>query len=79
MIWQPGQHVSEPRLRINIVHLGRDDQTVHDSGSLSAAIRGNAIVPGATGQTDMRTGMQGLQRGHAGAVASVKLNRPDVP
>src|SRR6266446_2574961 len=32
------EDVSEPGLRINIVHLGRDDQAVHDRGSLAATI-----------------------------------------
>jgi hypothetical protein len=36
-------------LRINIVHLGRDDQTVHESGSLAAAIRA-AEQPGLSPQ-----------------------------
>ena len=34
----PGQNVGEPGLRINVVHLGCDDQAVHDCGALAAAI-----------------------------------------
>jgi len=34
----PCQHVGEPRLQINIVHLRSDDQAVHDRGSLASAI-----------------------------------------
>src|SRR6202022_324474 len=34
----PGQHVGQPGLRIDIVHLGGDDQAVHRGGALPAAI-----------------------------------------
>ena len=45
------EDVSEPGLRINIVHLGRDDQAVHDRGSLAATI-GAAEQPGFSPQGD---------------------------
>ena len=34
-----GQHIGEPGLRIDVVHLGRDDQAVHHRGTRPAAIR----------------------------------------
>src|ERR1700687_3990594 len=34
----PGTHVGQPGLRIDIVHLGGDDQAVHRGGALPAAI-----------------------------------------
>ena len=44
MLGDAGQYVGEPGLRINVVHLGRDDQAVHDGGALAAAI-GTAEQP----------------------------------
>jgi hypothetical protein len=38
MLGDAGQNIGEPGLWINIVHLGRDDQAVHDRGPLAAAI-----------------------------------------
>jgi hypothetical protein len=32
------QHIGEPGLRIDVIHFGLDDQTVHGSGALAAAI-----------------------------------------
>jgi hypothetical protein len=34
-----GEDIGQPSLRIDAVHLGCDDQAVHGSGALSAAIR----------------------------------------
>src|SRR5258707_10916536 len=42
----PGQHVGQPGLRIDIVHLGGDDQAVHRGGALPAMIRRDLIMPG---------------------------------
>src|SRR6185312_16978368 len=39
MLGNASEDVSEPCLRINIVHLGRDDQAVHHRGTLAAPIR----------------------------------------
>jgi hypothetical protein len=33
-------------LWIDVVHLGRDDQAVHDRGALTAAIRRDVMMPG---------------------------------
>ena len=33
-----GEDVGEPGLRIDAIHFGRDDETVHGCGALSAAI-----------------------------------------
>ena len=33
-----GEQVGEPCLRIDAIHFGRDNDAVHDGGSLSAAI-----------------------------------------
>src|SRR5208282_6026179 len=44
MFGDAGEHVGEPCLWINVVHLGRDDQAVHDRGALAAAI-GTAEQP----------------------------------
>ena len=38
MIGDAAEHVGEPGLWIDAVHLGRDDQAIHDRGTLSAAI-----------------------------------------
>jgi len=38
MFGDAGQDVGEPGLRIDIVHLGGDDQAVHNGGALAAAI-----------------------------------------
>ncbi len=38
-IGDPGEDVGEPRLGIDVVHLGGDDQAVHEGGSLAATVR----------------------------------------
>ena len=38
-IGDAGQDVGEPRLGIDVIHLGRDDQAVYDSGSLTTPVR----------------------------------------
>jgi len=38
VIVDPMQHVGEPRLRIDAVELGGDDQAIEKSGALSATI-----------------------------------------
>ncbi len=38
MLGDAGEGVGEPSLRIDVVHLGGDDQAVHDGGALAAAI-----------------------------------------
>ena len=38
MFGNAGQDVGEPGLRIDVVHLGGDDQAVHNGGALAAAI-----------------------------------------
>ena len=38
MTWQTRQDVGQPGLRIDAVHLGRDDQAVHGGGALPAPI-----------------------------------------
>jgi hypothetical protein len=43
------QDVGEPGLRIDVVHLGRDDQAVHHRGPFAAAIRA-AEQPGFSAQ-----------------------------
>jgi hypothetical protein len=40
-----GEDVGEPGLRIDAIHLGRDDEAVHGGRALSAAI-GSAEQPG---------------------------------
>ena len=39
MVCDASQDIGEPGLRINIVHLGGNDQAVHHRGPLAAAIR----------------------------------------
>jgi hypothetical protein len=34
----PGKHVSQPSLRIDIIHLGADDEAVHGGRTLTAAV-----------------------------------------
>jgi hypothetical protein len=34
-----GEDIGQPGLRIDAIHLGRDNQAVHGGGALSAAIR----------------------------------------
>ena len=38
MIGDPAEHVSQPSLRIDVVHLGGDDQAIHERRPLAAAI-----------------------------------------
>src|SRR5713226_7768960 len=38
VIVDPAEHIGEPGLRVDIVHLGRDDQAVHGRGPLAATI-----------------------------------------
>jgi hypothetical protein len=45
MLGDASENVGKPGLRINIVHLGRDDQAVHHCGPLAATI-GAAEQPG---------------------------------
>ena len=40
----PGQDVGQPSLRIDAVHLGRDDEAVHGGGALTTAV-GSAEHP----------------------------------
>ena len=37
MLGNPGQDIGQPSLRVDIVHLGGDDETVHCGGALAAA------------------------------------------
>ena len=39
VIGDVAQHVGEPSLRIDVVHLGGDDEAVHERRPLAAAIR----------------------------------------
>ena len=34
-----GQHIGQPGLRINVIHLGSRDQRGHDGGAISTAFR----------------------------------------
>jgi len=45
MLIDPGEHVSQPGSRINVVQFGGDDERVHCRGSLTAAIGRGLIVP----------------------------------
>ena len=38
VIWKPGQHVSEPGLRIDIVHLAGFDQDIDGGGTMAASV-----------------------------------------
>ncbi len=38
VIWKPGQHVSEPGLRIDVVHLAGFDQGIDGGGSMAASV-----------------------------------------
>ena len=38
VIWKPGQHVSEPGLRIDVVHLAGFDQGIDGGGTMAASI-----------------------------------------
>ena len=49
MLGNAREDVGEPGLRINIVHLGRDDQAIHYRGPLAATI-GAAEQPGFSSQ-----------------------------
>ena len=37
-IGDPGEDVGQPGLGIDVIHLGSDDQAVHEGGSLAAAV-----------------------------------------
>jgi hypothetical protein len=41
----PGEDIGQPSLRVDVVHLGRDDQGIHKGGAVSAA-RGSGEEPG---------------------------------
>ena len=58
MVCDPGQHVGEPGLRIDVVHLGGDDQGVHDRGPVAAAI-GAGEQPGLPPERDAAQGPLG--------------------
>jgi len=38
VIWKPGQHVSKPSLRIDVVHLAGFDQGVDGGGTMTTSI-----------------------------------------
>ena len=38
MIWKPGQHVSEPGLRIDVVHLAGFDQGIDGGGTMATSV-----------------------------------------
>lgn len=48
---QSGEDVGEPGLRVDIVHLGADDQAVENGRALSAAI-GTAEQPGLSSESE---------------------------
>jgi hypothetical protein len=54
MLGNASEHVGEPGLRINIIHLGRNDQAVHYRGTLAATI-GAAEQPGFSPRAIPRT------------------------
>ena len=39
MIWKPGEHVGEPGLRIDVVHLAGFDQRIDSGGAMAAGVR----------------------------------------
>ncbi len=47
----PGQDIGKPSLRIDVVHLGRDDQAVHGSGAMTTTI-GTTEHPGPAPKSD---------------------------
>ncbi len=51
MFSDAGQHIGEPGLGVDIVHLGGDDQAIDDGGAGSAAIR-TGEQPGLSAQGD---------------------------
>ena len=46
VIWKPGQHVSEPGLRIDVVDLAGFDQGIDGGGTMAASVGRGLIVPG---------------------------------
>ena len=46
VIWRLGQHVSEPGLRIDIVHLAGFHEGIDGGGAMAACIGRGLIVPG---------------------------------
>lgn len=56
------EHIGQPSVGIDVVHLGGDDQAVHGRGSLAAPI-GSAEQPGLTAERDA------AQRALGGVVA----------
>jgi hypothetical protein len=46
-----GQHICKPSLRIDVVHLGGDDEAVHGGSTIAAAI-GSAEQPPFSAQSD---------------------------
>ena len=56
------QHVGEPGLRIDVVHLGRDDEAVHGGGALAAAIRAGEQPCLATERNTAQRSLSGIVR-----------------
>ncbi len=72
----PGQKVSQPGLRVDAVHLGRDDEAVHGRGPLTTSV-GAAKHPRLSPQSDAaQRALGGIVKGHAarGAATSVELS-----
>jgi hypothetical protein len=41
VLWQigyPGQDIGEPGLRIDVIHLGRGDQAIHEGRAITSAV-----------------------------------------
>jgi hypothetical protein len=74
------QDVGEPRLRIHVVHFGRDDQAVHQRGTIAAVI-GAAEQPGLPAQGDAAQGAFGgiVRQADAAVVKKARQNKDCQP
>jgi hypothetical protein len=74
------QHVGEPGLRIDVAHLGRDDQAVHHRRAFAAAIRAAeqpTLICSNENQRILLT-LTRLRDPNASAARSARLDRKDV-
>ena len=58
MVGDASEHVGEPGLRIDVVHFRRDDQGVHERGSVTATV-GAGEQPGLPAERDTTQGPLG--------------------
>ena len=74
VIGDAGQHIGEPGLRVDIVHLRCGNEAVHDGGAFAATI-GAAEEPGFPAESDTAQGALGGIVRQADAAVSQKAGK----